>query len=324
MTLAFFWATVRDVVAPYCVKVRIICLNLAALLPLIFLPNLFMLIFGYNQVIGLSLFSGAIFAINRSFSTVGRYTYLWLLVGALFGIGAVLIRQNFLIGALAIGLLLAVYVLKYFNWVQLVFIPVFLLCAMTLPSAVSSLSQAALQVPHSTGNPTAVWIAMGLQDANVDQIDGVTSSSRRGGWYSNYPSAVFAKSGRDYSEMSRIAKEDIKNALQARWDSPDHGLKFFTTKAISSWGEPTYQSLFAGFVREQEPRFTSSFLNKLYLSDSCVKTYTAFMRGVVFSLFILSGMTTVRLIRRGLTITDFAPALCFVFLTGGFLFHLLW
>lgn len=324
ITNILIWLIVKDLTRNLAEEIKRVSLNLAAILPVLFLPNLFMLNFGYNQVIGLFFFVLGFFLINKTFAVKDNRRYYYLFFSAIALIFAVMLRQNFLIGIIAVSLVIIVFQLKDFSFTHIIFAPLILVLAVVVPNQITYQSQSFLQVPHVTGFPTEAWVAMGLQDSKIDSIVGVSPSARLGGWYSNYPHSTHKRANYNQAKMKELARQDIKTAIEKRWNSPDHGLAFFSTKIKSTWGEPTYQSLFAGYVSEQKQQPTNAVLKFIYKNDRFTRVYTEFMRSVVAILIILTSISIYKIIRSKVRLEDFSILLVSVYLTGGFLFHLIW
>ena len=78
------------------------------------------------------------------------------------------------------------------------------------------------------GSPSVSHIAMGLQE------DGGLEP----GWFNGYNYNVFAANDYDTELTKKEAIEEIKNRLNLYIHHPFYGMRFFTRKFLSQWGDP--------------------------------------------------------------------------------------
>lgn len=89
-------------------------------------------------------------------------------------------------------------------------------------------------ISHEPGIPASTWIAMGLQDGPYSF----------GGWYNNYPKAVYYELGLDEAGTAAHAKQNIKERLKVFAGDLGYAKNFFREKILSQWNQPLYQSIF--------------------------------------------------------------------------------
>ena len=101
-------------------------------------------------------------------------------------------------------------------------------------------------------------------------------------------------------------------------------MKFFYEKVISTWTEPTFQSIWTGPQTARQQYTFTPLLQSLYKGKDGYKRYYIYSIIILFSLYLFSSLS---LIAHSFK-KDFSHSAMglysAIFFLGGFFFHLLW
>lgn len=87
-----------------------------------------------------------------------------------------------------------------------------------------------------SGIPKTAWIAMGLQDSDLD------GTPKMPGWWNPFPNNIQATTNNNYTEMARLSKEAIEGRIDFFIKNPGYTLDFFRTKVDTEWCAPDFNS----------------------------------------------------------------------------------
>lgn len=293
-------------------KDRLVC-NYTLLLSFLFLPQFFHILFVYGLVYGFTCLLIALWFWLMHFGGKGRFYWVG---GILFLMGACLLRNNYMIAAIAIAILLIMDCLqkKKFHGIFIT-----LLLFLTI-----SLSGTALQVyyRHSTGKdlgggiPKLLWVTMGLQGDE----DGFTL----GGWYNGYNRQTYEDNHYDAKAATLQAKEDLQERIRYLMQHPAKARTFFLNKLKGTWCEPTFQSIWSGVLEEGDQHADTPFLDELYHGNGPYEYLANLMHVWIVLLYLLTGVAVCR--KKFIQRKSLLPGELFIllFITGGFYFHLIW
>lgn len=186
------------------------------------------------------------------YSKHGQKRYLALMVA--FVVMALLFRRHSMILLIAIGIAAILYALKHKD--------IWIVAAVCLTVALFGISQQVIYktyeirsgIEHEEGIPTSTWIAMGLQDGPYSF----------GGWYNNYPKAIYYELDSDSEKTAELAKQNIRERLGVFRSDLGYAKTFFQEKILSQWNQPLYQSIFFNtkYWEEKAP-LEGSFVSKI-------------------------------------------------------------
>lgn len=208
--------------------------NWTIILSFLFLPMLFFTLFIYGNVPGLcaclaAVYFGLKLIVNSSKS---RFSWLWCILCFTL---AYQLKSNYQIAVIALGIVFILYAIRNRKYV-LILMPFAILIFMygsnkVIEKAYELESGYTIQ----KGMPMSAYIAMGLQSDN--------SEKRGPGWYDGYSVNLYEKEKSNSRKTAQAAKKEIKNEVRYYRKNPDKAHKFFKDKFISTWADPTFQSV---------------------------------------------------------------------------------
>lgn len=305
--------------------------TVAGLLALLFFPHLFFILFGYNQIISMTLMLAA--AVNLC-KFIRTHSLIPLLFMILFSFFAVFVRGNagiFVVAEIIVILL---------HWMRRGSAPkparrparrnslclaAAILLILTLVTAgtamrVAGEKTAGQELPREL--PKTMWIAMGMQDG-----------PRAAGWYNGYIYRTYRNYEYDLKQTEEDARKEINDRLQVFLGDPGLFAYFYTEKICSTWCEPTFESIWSGPLEDMGQHIDGKILHKLYtggLPYAMFANYCSIINiFIFFGAFVGLFLQLAGIVRRkgskslspaGLDLLRF-PGLVLI---GGFIFHLLW
>lgn len=284
-------------------------------LSFLFLPQFFFILFVYGTIPGLSCMCTSLYFMVKYFKTKKS---LFCVLSIFFVCFAVLLRQNYIIGAIAIAIVYFIFSLREKNW-KPVLASVMIFVSLSIANkGISFYYQMESDINFdSAGIPKSLFFAMGLQDDESLPV--------LGGWYNSYNYATFQSNNWDYDATNEVATENIKERLLYFVKDPGYAALFFLEKIASTWSEATFQSIWTGPLINAVPEQTvnTSFLTSLYSGGVIYKLYAQIMHAFLFISYFLSLIFLGKNLLHKKEI-DYYSLFAVVFLIGGFLFHLLW
>ena len=330
--------------------------KLASLLSLVFLPQLYFILFGYNQTISITLMLLSSVMLGRFLRQHGIPSMLFMIVTAYL---AACVRGNASIFIIAECIIILLHYLRrkavaekelqkryedpdYRYSDEPVTAPrrnrLCLAAAILLVTAfVLSGPTMRLAGERVTGQempqqlPKHMWIAMGMQGGDLAP-----------GWYNGYIYRTYRNNDYNMALTSEMAKREISDRIQVFAGNPGLMLFFYSQKIISTWCEPTFESVWSGPLEDMNQHIDGKLLHALYTGGKPYSVYCNYCALIDLPLYIgasigsfvlLTGLVRPRTKNRNkkdrrskvlspacLDMLLF-PAL---FLIGGFLFHILW
>lgn len=272
-----------------------------------FLPQFFFILFAYGLIPGLFCLMGAIYA-ALCYAHSGKWYHL---LGLALGIGAaVCLKENYLIGGIAIVIYFFLQMLRRFQhrqWMAMLAV----VAAMLLPSRLIVAGfEKATGAQLDQGCPTVLWIAMGTD---------MDSWSRAPGWYNDYNYVTYDEAEQNAELAAEIGTEKVKENLAEMAADPARALEFFRLKTVSMWCEPMFGSVWTGPLVDCGQVNSTDYLRDLQTggeAEDQVETWMTFLT------LVLWGSAVWFLIRHSRTCDGWEMP--YLFFIGGFLFHLLW
>lgn len=287
--------------------------KLIIILSFCFLPQFFYLFFAYGQVPGLMCLSWALYFGCRFLKNKGNLNLIPLFI---FTALSCLLRENYLIGGIA---LIIIFLLKVFQdkkWTHLLVV-IGLICCLLVPAKlVNSYYEKATDSDLNNGIPSLLFVAMGLQE-NID-------TWRAKGWFNAFTTDTFASCNYDAEAASAIALDSIKDRLSYFVENPGYAGSFFQEKIVTTWCEPTFQSIWSGPLIYFGCETDSKVLADLYSAGKSFELLSFMMN--IF-LILLFGFSLWNVISKTFVKKEaFSSFELFsiLFFLGGFLFHLIW
>lgn len=276
-----------------------------------FVPQFLFLFFAYGLVPGLGCLLFALYFWGRYFQKEEKGC---LVLGLLFLGAACLIRMNYVIAGIAlliIGLLQGIKRKK-----KAVFVAcILLLLIMILPKVlVTKGVERITGADLSQGMPATLHIAMGLQN----------NKERAAGWYNGFNHTVYMETGCDVERSREIGLETIEERLSYFVYHPGKGLEFFGEKVITTWCEPTFQSVWSGPMMGVNGKTKVPQLQEFYSGGASFKAFSFIMNGFNILIFVFSAFYTVWNLLLEKQSMGLLKLFGILFFLGGFLFHLFW
>lgn len=272
-----------------------------------FLPQFYFILFAYGLIPGLFCLMGAIYA-ALGYSRDGKWYQLVALILAIAA--AVCLKQNYLIGGIAIILYFVLQMLRGFKhrqWMAIVAI----VLAMILPSKwIIAGFEKATGATLDQGCPTVLWIAMGTD---------MDSWSRAPGWYNDFNYVTYDQADHNTEAAAEMGNAKVKENLAEMKAEPRRALEFFRLKTVSLWCEPMFGSVWTGPLEDCGQVNSTKYLKSLQTGGKAEDRVETFM---TFFTLVLWGAALWFLIRHSRTVDGWE--IPFLFFIGGFLFHLAW
>lgn len=271
-----------------------------------FLPQLFFLMFAYGLLPGWFFLQLSFFHTIRFCRTNSWKNALGMLV---FVSTAILLRNNNLIGAIAIVLYLLLQQLHTPLKRRTLAAIAVGLCMVLPGKAMLSCFETWTDSKLDQGTPSVLWFAMGT---NID------NHNLGPGWYDGTTYLLF-EHGLSKTEASSIGNEMLRQNMLKIKEEPGKAALFFRDKLLSTWCDPLYQSIWSG----PKPAFGRTTNTPLLLSlygdgkaEDLAEHYAKLLSFAIWigaCAFFLTGKTA-----------ENGWQLMFTYLIGGFLFHFIW
>ncbi len=292
--------------------------KLGILLCFLFLPAFFYLFYAYGQVPGMGCLSIALYL---SIRFLRKNSIPALGFSLLFLALAFLLRKNYFIAGIALMIVFFIHGLKHRRLSYFLAI-LGIICAMVLPfRLLHAYYEQAADADLSQTAPASLYIAMGLQECEEPW--------RANGWYNGFIDTIFTATEYDPKAANELALKSISGSIETFLREPDYMVEFFKEKLITTWCEPTFQSIWSGPIISMNCPTEVEALRNLYSGGSLFRLLAKSMQLlVVFLLFfsligVWSSFYQERK-NRSMDCCDFLELFCVIHFTGGFLFHLFW
>ena len=217
-----------------------------------FLPQLFFILFAY------SLIPGFFFLMMGFYQTLKyvRTENIRNLVIMVLSVGiSVLLKQNYLIGGIAIIIWLFLHFLQNKKF-RMLAVMAALALSMVLPvEGLKAWYGTAAGVELNNSSPTVLWIAMGTDPDN---------NQRGPGWYDSSSWNLYNQSGYNTQIASELGKQKLAENWKKMKADPDRACLFFQNKTISQWCDPMYESVWSGPLEDCGQYTHTKILQSLY------------------------------------------------------------
>ncbi len=273
-----------------------------------FLPQFFYFMFVYGLTPGFLFMTLAFYHALR----YDREERFLNMIGMILSCAAaVLVRNNYMIGVIAIALFL---MLKFFkkegNLKNLLALVAVVLCLVLPTRLVISGFEAKTQTKLDNASPTILWIAMGTD---------LDNNMRCPGWYDGTNWNIYTESGYDAELAAAEGRLKMRENLLKMKEDPAKTGWFFLVKTISQWCEPLYQSLWYGGNDNQQLWRYQPLVESLYGETWASDIVSALSK---FLTMVFWGFALVFLILNRKKFCGWEMFL--MFSMGGVLFHTFW
>lgn len=277
----------------------------------LFLPQFFFIMFGYGTIPGFFFLVSAYFF---SIKFMQSNQYRFLLISVVLVTISCLLKNNFTIGAIAIA---CIYLLYFFLKKRFSFFIATLL-VIIVPSISTNILideySKTTGIPISSGMPKILWVTMGMQkDENC---------LREGGWYNSYSINTYTAIDFDAKATSEVGKQDLKKEIKKFQENPSYMAGFFTKKIVSTWLEPSYQSIWSGPIVNSDKNHLM-VTRSLYGKGSFFNGVIHFMQ---ISMIFIFGFSSYYyfICFKNLQTVNLLSVFPGIYFIGGFVFHLIW
>ncbi len=278
-----------------------------------FLPQFFYLFYAYGQVPGLGGIALSLYFTVRYFK---KNSAVSLVFSFLFLGFACMVRKNYAIAGIAILLVYLWKALEQKKWIYAL-ASVGVVCSMLLPGRlVTAYYENIGSADLSNGMPASLHVAMGLQEG-----DGLW---RAAGWYNGFNDDTYMENNCDVEISSQIAMDSIKSRLDTFYRNPAYAAGFFGEKLITTWCEPTYQSIWSGPMISMGNQTKVPVLQELYTAGKAFDILSSLMNVVNVWLYMFAAIFIAWKIFVDKTPLNALELFAALFFVGGFLFHLVW
>jgi len=229
----------------------------------------------------------------------------------------VLVRQNLLLAVIAASVVLIVFALKDRKLTNLVIVAALILVVVMPGKVIGTAFEKISGYEMTKGSPLSLVAAMGLQEQNVP-------GNRANGWFNGYSFAVFEECNYDYDAANEVGKREIYDRLGYFAQNPKYAYDFFRIKLISSWCEPTFQSISSGPRTCTASTVNNPVLENLYGNGFLYKAFisTQGIWLIITAIFMWAYYFDKIIVRR----QDLGAVDLFVIMliAGGFVFFFFW
>lgn len=270
-----------------------------------FTPQFFFLAFAYNLVPG---FFFMIIGLYLFLKYIKEEKNIHLVLSILFFVIATIIRSNFIIAVIAAFL---------YAWINskklnkaIIFIVSFFVVSKIFTFGMNSLTEKITNVEVSSGMPKILWIAMGTDPDNMGFGPG---------WYNGYGRIVLEKVEYDYEKASKIGKEKIMENFKKHLSKPLKAVEFFGAKHISTWADPTYESIWSGPLTRFKQGSNSNTIKSIYYEGDLFWGNFHYMKSIQVIIYAFAFYYLINKKKRNTDLIFFV-----IFFVGGAVFHLFW
>lgn len=255
------------------------------------------------------------------FISIGTYTFLkwlknnknsYLAVISFFSfVFSVMLRKNSLIviiAVLIIAILQGIYTKQY---TILLWAFILLIGSLSILPLIQKHYEIRAENTLKSGVTSLSYIAMGTQE-----------STRAAGWYNGFNFNTYQETGMDSKKTNELSKVALDERITYFASHPQYAFSFYKEKFLSQWADGTYASRqatlanFGGRSSFFQELYEGKYSN-LYIFYCNIYQNILYLGAFICSLLALKKKTT-------FSIHGLPFYLGFLFVFGGFLFHMLW
>lgn len=279
---------------------------LTILLSFCFLPQLFLILFAYGNIPSFFFLTLAFYNLLKFAATHHTRNIFYGSMGAAV---AVFLRSNTLIGVIAMIIYLILDAIKKYNRKNILFV-LLLILATVFPADIVYQHFLQKTPVQDAGIPSVIWVVMGTDIDNDD---------RAPGWHDSTLQKIYVDANRDPELTREIGVQRLEENLQKMQKEPKRTATFFAQKLVSQWCDPLFQSIWSGPLETSGQETYTKLLKSLYNGEDAEHVVAFLCRFYVIAIW---GMAVLFLVKDSAGVTGWEPM--FMFLIGGFLFHIVW
>ena len=273
-----------------------------------FLPLFLHLAFAYNTIPGLLLFCMGWYFLLRWDDRPKQYGFF--LLGAICLALSAVIRNNFLIGVIAICLWQLICWFKTGAIRCPAAVLGICLCFVAFNVGMKNAVYKVVKAENLQPIPSVMYVAMG-----TDPTEGVNVP----GWYNDYIMIAYDACGMNSEESSKEALRKIEENLDYHIHHPKEALDFFVKKFVSTWCEPTYASVWSGPAQWANQPTTHWITQSLYQQGYAYQIVRIYCKGILMGIFAFAMLYCIQNLQK-----FWVYGMPILYLIGGVMFHLMW
>lgn len=226
---------------------------------------------------------------------------------------ACLLRSNYMIFVLV---LFAIYLLRFWQegrLKNLLLIGFLFIAVIGMQKGLRSYYSHVVGQEVGPGTPMIAYATMGLRDVSATN-----------GYWDRYNTNILEKYDFDYDKAKEVATTDFLARLEVYREKPVYALNFFKEKIMATWLEPTFQSSWSGPQIGRKQYTYTVLLRSLFEGRQAYRYYNILMSVMLTSFYIVLTLYLFwryAIDKAKISAFELYP---FIFLIGGFLFHLIW
>jgi hypothetical protein len=291
---------------------------LLILLPLFLcFPMLCVLVYG--NIFG---FTFALLAIYALLAYYKNRKFRFLLISAISIIISIILKSNYEIIMIGIIITLVLDTIQKFDKKNIFVILLIILLFIGSNPIIYKIAEIRSSKTVNEGIPMISYVAMGISQP----------ITRSAGWYGDILNVenLYSEANFDEEQTKQNSYAVIKDRLKEFGNSPKTFVKFYLDKILSTWCEPTFQTIWEaepldefGNLTEEDQNYIQN--NKLLLNiysgnlNSILIYYLNVFEIIVFAFSSLSVIASIK--NKTIDYQNFILIICFI---GGFFFHILW
>ena len=281
----------------------------------ILLANLFLPIYLHVFFIYGHLPSIFFFTLGLFFLTQNSKNYLQIILGSFLISIAYLLRSNTIIFIIALLIFLVLQAIKE-KKIKNIMLVITIITTIILSSNLMRIHYESLikQKLHP-GTPMISYVAMGLRDLDP-------SDDHVGGWWDGFNSTLLVENNYNQKKAQYISKRELDKAIKKHQTDSRFSNLFFRRKIISTWLEPTFQSVWSGPIEVDDFKQTFGPLKSLYGEGELSDILNGYMSAFLILTYTLVFLAIVLLLFLDKEFLNYLfYQLTFI---GGFIFHIIW
>ena len=282
----------------------------AAIVMTMFFPSIFFILFMYGNLLGFCMLQFAVFFLLRYLK---NYDYVDMIAMALFVGLACFFKNNYLIGMIAVAVLLVVDIFKSQKLRNILATILVVLSFFVIQNSAQLFCEMTVNADFSEYMPYVNYIYIGLNDDKQGMP----------GWFTDY-GLKLAMEHEDMHQVEEILRNDVKARNSYLFENKEYAFDFFKRKIHFTWCNQNFDSVYSGpYVTENCPMMTR-ILDSIYFMDKgfyCIYKFNGMINLILYVGTL--GFIVIKLFVKKEPI-DGAILYPLLWLVGGFLFHLVW
>lgn len=227
--------------------------NYAILFNFFFLPEFFYIVFAYGSLPGFCCLMASFYLMALWWR---KNKWFYFLTASILVILAYQLKNNYLIGILALVIAALLNFLRTKKWLNLAFIALtaFLLAGSNwaLNSYYSSLTRQEVNV--TKGIPKSLYFVMGLNK----------NRQRSDGWYDSSTVKAYTRFKGNFNQAQHYGDKQLQQKAAHFYQHPQQAADLFKNKIVSTWGDPLFQSIWIGPHPQFRQKLNDPFWQAIY------------------------------------------------------------